>query len=390
VDIENPHTFQNALDEPFNLFLGAGFSVAAKDRDGTPLPVGGALADELCSHFSRQDLRDALTLAQISQIFRALDSIKYDAYLKRRFTVSEFDPLYKVLEHLKIHCIFTTNIDDLAFRIYADSARYYINDIVQHGPSYHDRAAIEYCPLHGSVTHDNPHYSFTTIEVASAFSSSATVFQYLAKELSSRSTLFWGYGLEDAGVLQSISEQARSTSFGQNRWLVLREPTEPAVSYFRSLGFFIIKADTLSLLSHLSQNVPPPSVLSGTLRLSDFPSGHIPTIEKLSVHSSEDFFRGKAPSWYDILTSRVPRTSHYNRLADVISSRKSVLVQGIPACGKTTLLMQLACFYETKQLKLFEDYITPAKGDLIERAVAVAYPVVPGLSISSVCAVSKA
>lgn len=44
--------FRQALADGINLFCGAGFSVAAKDKKGNALPVGLALLDELKVEFA--------------------------------------------------------------------------------------------------------------------------------------------------------------------------------------------------------------------------------------------------------------------------------------------------------------------------------------------------
>ena len=47
VSIENENNFRSALSKGINLFLGAGFSVLAKNKDGSHLPLGEGLKDEL-------------------------------------------------------------------------------------------------------------------------------------------------------------------------------------------------------------------------------------------------------------------------------------------------------------------------------------------------------
>ena len=51
MNIENEHLFNNALSTGINLFVGAGFSILAKDEDGNRLPLGSELSKELAAIF---------------------------------------------------------------------------------------------------------------------------------------------------------------------------------------------------------------------------------------------------------------------------------------------------------------------------------------------------
>jgi hypothetical protein len=65
--IENEHLFRDALSRGINLFLGAGFSGLAVDKNNKTLPIGGELQAELVEHFKRSDL-NALPLPKLSFI----------------------------------------------------------------------------------------------------------------------------------------------------------------------------------------------------------------------------------------------------------------------------------------------------------------------------------
>lgn len=51
MNIENEHLFNNALSTGINLFVGAGFSILAKDEDGNRLPLGSELSKELAAMY---------------------------------------------------------------------------------------------------------------------------------------------------------------------------------------------------------------------------------------------------------------------------------------------------------------------------------------------------
>ncbi|MCI0659886.1 MAG: hypothetical protein L0220_02315 [Acidobacteria bacterium] len=126
--IENENLFRNALGGGINLFLGAGFSLLAKDSNGEALPLGSQLATELVREFGLTDA-DTLSLPQICTIIEHSKKDRLRSYLKSRLTVGSFDSSYRSLQRLNIKTIFTTNIDDLIFNIYDESVTHYLNDL---------------------------------------------------------------------------------------------------------------------------------------------------------------------------------------------------------------------------------------------------------------------
>jgi len=360
--IENQASLEAALLRDINLFVGAGFSVLAKDKFGASLPVGSALVDELCSKFNEETLRGQ-QLPLVSQIIKSKDKGKFNEFLINRFSVSSFDQRYNNISALAISRIFTTNIDDLFQTIYSTHHEKYLNDLILQGATFRDRTAVEFLPLHGSVSYPDPDFTFTPIEIASAFANNPTQFQYLVTCLLKSATLFLGYSLQDAGALQSLNYSFSSDAQDRGRWMQLRDPRDTAtITYFKSLGFNIIIAETDEILDYLTlisnkATVPKPYKLSQ----ADFKSGRIPTLKEAPVRPISDYFRGHAPIWHDVLTKRVPTTSMYSKLINSIDAGRNVLLMGIPVSGKSTLLMQAAAYLDTSKIKLFEDAITPEK-----------------------------
>ena len=96
---DNRNAFENYLKSGINLFLGAGFSVLAKNKEDQNLPIGDQLTNELKQKF---ELNGEFTLPQLSTI---LDKTKRDdfyAYIKKRFTTGNFDERYLYINKLNI------------------------------------------------------------------------------------------------------------------------------------------------------------------------------------------------------------------------------------------------------------------------------------------------
>ena len=147
-DCEN--LFCAAIQEGISLFCGAGFSVEAKDRKGRNLPVGIGLLDELKLQFPR--IKPYSSLPKACTTLKKSDKNSFYNFLEERFTIGDFDVAYDIIPQIKIKNIYTTNIDDLFFKIYSKSdCPYYLNDSSCSGNEIDDSSAVGYFPLHGCV-----------------------------------------------------------------------------------------------------------------------------------------------------------------------------------------------------------------------------------------------
>lgn len=144
--IENENTFKACLQEGINLFVGAGFSVEAMGTfAGQPkaMPVGDTLRKELLQHFKR-DPNSALSLPQLCQVLSSTQREALKDFFRQRFTVVHYDKAYANIERLAVKAIFTTNIDNLLHAVFAESTKYYLNDITLRGPSTVGASAIDF------------------------------------------------------------------------------------------------------------------------------------------------------------------------------------------------------------------------------------------------------
>jgi hypothetical protein len=101
-----------------------------------------------------------------------------------------------------------------------------------------------------------------------------------------------------------------------------------------------------------------------------FPSAAIPSAGSTPVRPVVEFFLGAPPVWSDIYSGVLHKTSYYNRIRDAINSGKHAIVIGVPACGKTTLLMELAATIAYEGHKLIFDSITDEQARHISARLA--------------------
>ena len=338
--IENENTFLAALNNRLNLFVGAGFSSLATDNEGNQLPTGPQLGTELTQLFG---LHPNLGLPQIATILNSSKKSEFRAYLKSRFTVAGFDPLYRIIEKLPIKSIFTTNIDNLIHEIYKGGTASYINDLDIRGATFSDRNAVNLVTLHGCVLDDFRELVFDATDLASAYANDPDRWHYLTQALESTPTLFCGYSVTDSGTLTSLNRSGSGGQEKSDKWITVLPGTDQGtLEYFKALGFQIIECDIRDLLDYLNTNYRPARArqpITSTREL--FPEWAIPDVSVVPVRPIFDFFRGAPPTWYDVYFSQLATTSHHARVRDALNSQRHTLITGIPGSGKTTLMMQI-------------------------------------------------
>jgi len=343
--IENESTFIKAMAEGANLFLGSGFSVLAKDSNGHPLPTGRKLLMELKERFP-VEYADKLNLAQLCTILESSVGREFYDYLRYRFTVAEFDIRYNNLNNVYIKTIFTTNVDDLLYQVYASSTNQYLNDIDINGPVFNDRKAIDMVSLHGSVLENKRPIAFTVFDISTAFREDPDRWYFLSRRIQDYPTLFWGYNLDDAGTLEALSPKTVQGRPHKDKWIVISDYDEGVKNYFQALGFQTVEADTSELLDFLGNLKAPPLFIKPTgkkLTTKElFPQEALPDIATIPARPIVEFYLGAAPSWQDIYAGRLHSTAHCATIRNSINSGKHTIVIGMGACGKTTLMMQIA------------------------------------------------
>ncbi|MDA1297742.1 MAG: hypothetical protein O3B04_07070 [Chloroflexi bacterium] len=120
LEIQNEALFKQGVNSGINLLLGAGFSVLAEDSDGIKLPVGNGLRKEL-TRLSNKNISNQYTLSETYTVLKILLREKLDEYIRKRFTVKQFDERYRIVESCAVKSIITTNIDDLCYLVFKDS-----------------------------------------------------------------------------------------------------------------------------------------------------------------------------------------------------------------------------------------------------------------------------
>ena len=255
--IENEALFISALKNGLNIFCGAGFSVGAYDHQGKNLPVGNMMLEELKA--INNDIKSYTKLPFACTKFEKTDKTSFLEYINSRFAVNSFSVDYKYTEllNLPIKNVYTTNVDDLWYKLLESSQMKYLSDKATNGAIYNDDSCINYYPLHGCVR-NNAGYVFGTLDIVNAFfmKNEQASWESLQKDSADFPILFWGWNFEDTGPLQAMYKNyEHNLNDNINKWFVLfgknPEETDETVDYLRTLGFSLIYADTKTLLDYI-------------------------------------------------------------------------------------------------------------------------------------------
>jgi ABC-type glutathione transport system ATPase component len=145
-------------------------------------------------------------------------------------------------------------------------------------------------------------------------------------------------------------------------------------SYFRALDFQIIVSSTEEMLDYLQavsiQSEPKITRSTQAIIRELFEYNNIPSAGTVPLRPIVDFISGSPPEWSDIYSDRIPQVSHLRSVRNSISSGENVVIIGLPASGKTTLLMQAAATSTDSSHKLILHSITPEKAELLVRTLA--------------------
>lgn len=366
---DSVNQFDAALKSGITLFCGAGFSVMAKDVDGEFLPIGKNLLLELKQRYDYISTYSNLPRA-CTKIINSDKNSFYD-FLEQRFAVSEYDPLYSCLLNINIKSIYTTNIDDLFFKIYENSKNGLRLYNRADGNDLDNYLKIDYYPLHGCIRSDakDNKYVFGATEIASAFSTHSlqNSWKQLSQDSSKNPILFWGWNFEDSGPIEAMYGSNSRIDDNVQKWVLLYESDPETVDYLTSLNFNIIIGDTKGLLEHIEQKSLEITneiiVELSEQQQKQLDHYTIPkNDEKLFSSSISNYFLDYTPHWSHIYSNKISKLRSYNKIAENISAGKHVIVIGMRCSGKTTLMMQLLADFNTNKPKHY--MISPTIHDI--------------------------
>lgn len=339
IKIDHPHMFKEKIQTGINLFTGAGFS-KLPDLEGNSLPDAQDLCQEICLTFG-VNTSFASDLERLANIVNIRAKQQLQEYLREKYTVNSYNPLYDALNLISINSYITTNIDNIIQCIMDHSDRYNLHDVVVYGACKRNKSTIPYISLHGNVKDINSHLYFGKNELANVDIDNRELFNMMHAKLLEAPTLFWGYGFHDNAVERVIVKILEDQN--QGIWVQCM-PGSDNIEYFRELGCNVIEGTTQQLLQWIQENIlsdekgPESDSSLATLR-----QYMIPSRNQLETVSWQDYYVNGRTHWYCILSNYACETHNVDLIYEASLSQKNVVAVGISFSGKTTMLMQLAC-----------------------------------------------
>lgn len=333
------------------MFCGAGFSVEAENRYNQKLPCGNGFLECLKKQFpsvaSYTDLTNACTYLE------ATEKDFFHNFLTDFFKVNHIDPLYKELLSLPINSIFTTNVDNLWFKILENSDDKFLNDIGKNGSIYKkdNIKAIDYYALHGCVENSDKPYLFSKIDLVTAFTEGNNSWKALSEKVKDEPILFWGWNFNDPAPLQAMYKKSHNINENQEKWFLVYDDNDNNIKkenedILKVLGFNILYGSTRELLEYIKLfNIDNKTrhTFSDEIEFEEINDKEFCIPEKKSVPSVplSVFFTEYSPRWSHIYSNQIYKTHHYKDIANAIDGGNNCFVIGLRGCGKTTLMMQL-------------------------------------------------
>lgn len=362
IRIDKPNMFKEALRTGINIFAGAGFSKLPAP-DGGYLPDANELSGEICKKFS---IPEALSddLEKVSNLANIRVKDQFQKYLREKYTVSTYNPLYDLLNRIAINAFITTNIDNIVQCVMDRSTRYSLHDIAVYGASKKGTSMVPFIPLHGNVKDITSHLYFGKSELANVDNDNRELFSIMHSKLLEVPTLFWGYGFHDNAIERTVAKVLDNKT--QNIWIQCM-PGNKNIDYFRALGCFVIEGTTEELFHWIESDFPEEEECVAN-NISELKQYAIPSRNQLEVVPMQDYYVNGVTHWYCILSNYAYETQVVDLLYEAALENKNVIAVGIPFSGKTTIMMQLAAKMRAETV-LAIDEITVEEGHRIINAL---------------------
>lgn len=358
----------HAMKKGLNLFIGAGFPIKAYDNVGRRMPDGATLLKEL-----HQTLGSGINdLPKYCSVMERKNRAALYDYLTKRFHVARFDDFYNNLNLINLKGVYTTNIDDLIPQIIANSPNRYVHEQSVNGDCT-DSRGVNYLPLHGYVKYPEQGYVFSIEKIANIYNQAPKIWAYLSAAIERYPTLFMGYDFNDTGVIDTILAQPTFSNSKKSMWIILYKPTLEIVQYYEDLDFNIIISDTeeflkeIPLMSDWSKvNQHRQTSLEKLLQKNVIPKDD----RGMTQRSIDEFYRGMAPEWPDILRNVIPRVSFYKEVENSVHGKmKHTIIVGAPITGKTTLAMQIGHLIDFDGTKLMFNNLNMGRAEYIFKLI---------------------
>jgi SIR2-like domain len=364
------------------MFSGAGYSLAATDSKGRPLPSGRALAAELWDMaYPGEGYDNHSSLQDIFAVCRQKSSRQLSAYLLERLTINQraLPEFYRDWLNLPWRRIYTLNQDDL---LEATAQRFTlprridsINGLAHTEQFSRSRIpdALEIVYLNGRISDGLENVTFSTSQYAERASGPEPLYQQLATDIVAFPVVFVGTPLEEPLLWQYLEMRGKRGERGMRElrprsFLVTTSIARAKEDLLASYNVEIVRMTAQEFAdAHLKALARTTAAGLVTLRQRrQSVEGSPKFVEPSSTARTRPsmFLLGEEPSFLDIQEGLAIERSVDQHLRDIVAAHsrtaaqepRIVLLGGTAGSGKSTSLMRLGLrlVAEGKQVGLLD------------------------------------
>lgn len=238
------HAMQCAISGNAVLFIGAGFSVGAKNVADEHFLAGGDLSKKLCRDL---EIGESDDLKNVSNLYiKKKDPESLVSILKKLYTAKEYTEFQKDILLLPWQRIYTTNYDNIIEKIYGDKGVEYSSVTLKDDPRDHSRANRLILHINGSISSLTKEQLFSDFKLTSTSYFTADFVEsdwnsYFVQDVHSAGAIFFvGYSLYDidiARILFPEKELKRKTHFiTSKRHDAIAESTISDFGHYHPIG----------------------------------------------------------------------------------------------------------------------------------------------------------
>jgi hypothetical protein len=333
------------------LFTGAGFSSAARNRAGEPIPLGSELKGRLWSlAFPSEPFDPASSLGEVFDIASHLQRRATGELLHELLTVDSgtLPTWYESYFQVPWYRFYTLNLDTLPQA--ADSA-FHLSDELRISSALTEPlpAPDQLAVVHLNGTLRNyPGVTFSPPQYGARASRSDTAYASLARDLLSHPVVFIGTQLDEPPLWQYIGLRGEPPSGRELRpksFLVVPSLPRARAAMLERFNVRHVPLDA----EQFAERFLKPAVSAGVVRPSYSTTTGNP-YEGLDVALGEppnapaDFLLGREPTWSDITAGFAIERSFESTLHDAATDEHNrvILITGTAGAGKSTTLRRVA------------------------------------------------
>ncbi|TSJ40076.1 SIR2 family NAD-dependent protein deacylase [Fluviicola chungangensis] len=365
------------------LFLGAGFSLDAKNKIGESFPTGWALGEKLWQFLGYPGEYDGTSLPILYQAFIGA-GIKRDLktnFLNENLSSGDIPSSYNRITIPYWYKIYTINIDDIVQKVYARKGKK-LRELIFPHDEFKERDQsldeIHIVHLHGKLPCIPEDVVFSTKQYARAGLREQPLYSQFVYDYATHPTIFIGTDLNEPLFERYIESREGREGFGElrPRSFIITPSISPVKAQILKNDYNVhhivgTTEDFFNWLESKASNLPDkneilkqtfPNLLNvlefatvsniNTKSVSDFAETFKRVPKEYTISNTRSaYLLGTNPSWNDIYNNLdIPRTisnNIYNQLFDLCTrqhpntKQKVFSIIGTAGSGKSTIIKRL-------------------------------------------------